>query len=191
MLAGAPDQGQLHRRWKWFFALGILMVILGFAALANVIAATVVTTIAVGFLLVVGGAFQIIAAFTGSKTAVWRIIGLLLGLLYILVGVDLVSDPLAGAITLTVVVGIMLVVSGAMRLIGAFVDRPPHRGWLIFVGIVDILLGFWLVTNIPMSAPAIGFFVGFELLFAGATWIFLGWAAKRAPASASPTAAAA
>jgi uncharacterized membrane protein HdeD (DUF308 family) len=182
MFAGVPDQDALRGRWKWFVGLGILMVILGFAALGNVVSATLVTTVVVGFLLVVGGAFQIIGAFTGTRGLGWRILWALIGLLYIVVGFDLVADPLSGAITLTWVVAFMLVAGGTMRLVGAILDRPQHWVWIVVIGIINILLGIWLFTNIPFSAPVIGFFVGFELVFAGFTWIFVGWAARDLPA---------
>ena len=46
------------------------------------------------------------------------------------------------------------------------------------IGIIDILLGGWAITNVPFSAPTIGFFVGFMLIFAGINWMVLGWSAK-------------
>ena len=98
-------------------------------------------------------------------------------------GFDLVFDPLSGTLALTVAVGILLIVDGVIRLWVGFTNEMPYR-WLLFVvGVIDVLLGIWILTNIPVSALAIGLYVGIMLLMAGFTWIMAGFSAR-------PTAAA-
>jgi hypothetical protein len=46
------------------------------------------------------------------------------------------------------------------------------------------------MTNIPITALAIGFFVGIQLLMAGILWAALGWMARPKPQAAAPTSAA-
>jgi uncharacterized membrane protein HdeD (DUF308 family) len=46
------------------------------------------------------------------------------------------------------------------------------------VGVINLLLGLWLWSGIPVSGVAIGFFVGFELVLAGIVWIMGGWMAR-------------
>ncbi|MFL5755125.1 MAG: HdeD family acid-resistance protein [Chloroflexota bacterium] len=184
-IAGGED---LHRRWKWFVALGVVIAVLGLIALFNAVDATLVTTIFVGFMLLFAGGAQIAGAFMGPQSAGRRILHGFLGVLYIVVGLDLVANPLAGAITLTLVVAIFLVIDGISRLWTAFSRRPAEWVLLAVIGVVDILLGAWLWTGIPFTGVAIGFFVGFQLLFAGLTWIAMGWMARSAPvvAAAAP-----
>ena len=51
---------------------------------------------------------------------------------------------------------------------------------------INVLLGLWLWSGIPVSGIAIGFFVGFELLLAGIVWIMGGWMSRSlAPSSAA------
>ena len=45
-------------------------------------------------------------------------------------------------------------------------------------GVIDILFGIWLWTNIPVSAVAIGVYVAVILLMAGITWIMAGFMAR-------------
>lgn len=178
MLTTAVAAEDIHRRWGWVFGAGVLLAILGVLALMNAVDATLITTVIVGFLLIVAGVVDIFAAFTGgSESGGWRILRFVLGVLYIVVGLDLVAQPALGAITLIFVVGLLLIFDGIMKLIGAFTSRSG-RLWLVAIGILDIVLGMWAITNIPMSAPAIGFFVGFMLIFAGINWMVLGWSAR-------------
>ena len=129
----------------------------------------------VGFALLIGGFVEIIGAFTRGSSLGSRILHIILGILYIIVGFDLIADPLAGTITLTLVVGIMLVIDGAIRLWAAVTSDLPHRWWIALAGVISILFGIWLWTNIPISALAIGVYVGVMLLMAGFTWIMAGW----------------
>lgn len=178
MLTAAVAEEELHRRWGWIFGAGVVLAILGVLALMNAVSATLITTVIVGFLLIVAGVVDIFASLTGgAESGGWRILRFVLGILYIVVGLDLVAQPALGAITLIFVVGLLLAFDGIMKLIAAF-TTPGNRLLLIVIGVIDILLGAWAISNIPMSAPAIGFFVGFMLIFAGINWMVIGWSAK-------------
>jgi uncharacterized membrane protein HdeD (DUF308 family) len=168
----------LHRRWAWIFGAGVVVAILGVLALMNAVSATLITTVIVGFMLIVAGVVDIFASFTGgAESGGWRILRFVLGILYIVVGLDLVAQPALGSITLIVVVGLLLAFDGIVKLIAAFTG-PGNRLLLIVIGILDILLGAWAITNIPFSVTTIGFFVGLMLIFAGINWMVVGWSAK-------------
>jgi uncharacterized membrane protein HdeD (DUF308 family) len=185
-----PTDEALSSRWKWFVGFGVVIAILGLIALLNVADATLVTTVLVGFLLVFGGIAQIIAAFAAETGLGWRILMGILGVLYIVVGLDIIADPLRGAILLTVVIAIVLIVDGIIRLFHAITGPSGHKLLNGTIGVIDILLGLWLWTGIPISGLAIGFFVGIQLLMAGILWIALGWMARpKSQASAPPSAA--
>jgi uncharacterized membrane protein HdeD (DUF308 family) len=182
-----PADPALAGRWKWFVGFGVVLVILGLIALMNAVDATLITTIFVGWLLLLGGIAQIVAAFASPGTMGSRVLMGVLGVLYLVVGWDIIANPLQGVVTLTIVISIVLIVEGIIRLFRAFSGDTPHRGIEGVIGVIDILLGLWLWTNIPISGVAIGFFVGFELLMAGIIWIIGGWmsrSAMRTPAMA-------
>jgi uncharacterized membrane protein HdeD (DUF308 family) len=147
-------------------------------------------TVLVGFLLVFGGIAQIIAAFATETGLGWRILMGVLGVLYILVGIDIIADPLAGAILLTIVIAIVLIVDGIIRLFHAITGPSGHKLLNGTIGVIDIVLGLWLWTGIPISGLAIGFFVGIQLLMAGILWIALGWMARPKSQAAAPPSAA-
>jgi uncharacterized membrane protein HdeD (DUF308 family) len=181
---GSPDDDAIRSASKWFLAFGVVLVVLGLIALLNVVDATLVTTVLVGLALIVGGIAQIVGAFMQSGTTGRRVLQAVIGVLYIIVGGNLVADPLAGAVALTIVIGIWLLIAGVMRLAAALMQRPPHTLLLVVTGIINLVLGVWIITGIPYSGIAIGLFVGIELLMAGFLWIAL-WFAARSAANAT------
>jgi uncharacterized membrane protein HdeD (DUF308 family) len=173
-----PVDDAVRSQWKWFVAFGVVLAILGIVALFNVVDATLVTAVIVGFLLVIGGIAQIVGAFFQSGPTWMRVLQVVLGVLYVVVGANIIADPLAGAIAITVVIGIYLVIVGIMRFASALMMRPPHTWLLVLVAIINFVLGVWILTGIPYSGIAIGFFVGIELLMGGIIWIAVGWATR-------------
>jgi uncharacterized membrane protein HdeD (DUF308 family) len=182
-IASPPDTDAGSGR-GWFIALGVVLFILGLVALYNAIDASIVTTIIVGWLLVIAGIANIVGAFMSGAGGWWRLLQGLLGILYIVVGFDIIADPLAGAIALTVVIGAFLIADGIFRIVASFMDRQSHMVWMIVLGIINILLGFWIWTNIPVSGIVIGVFVGIQLLVAGMAWIIAGFTSGPSQATA-------
>jgi uncharacterized membrane protein HdeD (DUF308 family) len=170
-----PSDEAVGGRWKWFVGFGIVIAIFGLIALWNVVDATLVTTVILGFVMLLAGITQIIGAFASGGSMGGRVLLGILGLLFAIVGYNIMADPLRGAIALTVVVAIALIVDGIVRLFGAISGRTEHRGITSVVAVINILLGFWLWSGIPMTGIAIGFFVGLQLLMAGFLWIAIGW----------------
>jgi uncharacterized membrane protein HdeD (DUF308 family) len=158
----------------WLIGLGVVMIILGLVALWNVVDASIVTTVIVGWVLVIAGVMHIVGAFTGGSTG-GRILSAVLGILYVLVGFDLIIQPALGALTLTIVVAIMLLVDGVIRIVSSVMNRGEGWGWMVALGVINILLGIWIWTNFPISGLVIGFFVGLQLLFIGLTWLMVGF----------------
>ena len=185
-IASTPDSDAGSGR-GWFIALGVVLVILGLAALWNAVDASLVTTIIVGWLMVIAGIANVIGAFTTNVGLGWRILQGVLGILFVAVGFNIIAEPLAGTIALTVVLGALLIADGVMRIVGAFMDRRSSMVWMIILGIINILFGLWVWTNIPVSGVVIGIFVGVQLLVAGMAWIiagFMGGARSEQPVGA-------
>ncbi len=185
-MAWVDDRGAegLGVNWKWLVGIGVVLAILGLVALWNAVDATLVTTVIVGWVLVAAGAMQLVGAFTGGTSTGWRILQGVLGVLYIVVGFNIVFDPLAGALALTVAVALMLLIDGVMRIISSVMDRGDGWGWSVGLGVINILLGLWVWSNFPLSGIAIGFFVGLQLLFIGMLWIVTGFAGRSAERAA-------
>ena len=187
--AQGPDAAQIRGGWGWFVGFGVVLVVLGVIALWNAVDATLVTAFLVGLALVVGGVVEVIGAFAVERSFGMRILHGVLGVLYVLGGIYMMANPTFGAITLAIVISVMLIADGVVKLWFAFTRESGHRVLLGVIGAIDILLGIWLWTGIPVSALAIGFYVGFMLVMAGVTWIVLGFQARSLPDTVGGSAA--
>jgi uncharacterized membrane protein HdeD (DUF308 family) len=168
LIAGIEE---IRRSWGWFLALGILFVILGMACIAFDVTATFATVLIFGWMLLIGGVFALVQAFT---VGTWS--GLVLYLLSALfrgfTGYLLIRYPLVGAEALTLVLASFFVVSGLFRAIGFGMVKIPRWGWAVFSGVVSVVLGVMLLVQIPISGIwFIGFAIGVDLIFDGAAVI--------------------
>jgi uncharacterized membrane protein HdeD (DUF308 family) len=178
----------LSRNWGWLLAFGILMIILGMFAIGAPAVATVAVQIMLGWILVIGGIAEGIHAFMAQG---WRgfLLELLSAILYLGVGVLLLVNPVAGALALTVVLAVFLIVEGIFKIIMATRVRD-HRGWgwLLASGILSVILGVLIWAEWPASGLwVIGLLVGIQLLFTGWALVMLALAARahrQAPAPA-------
>lgn len=175
------DPAELRHDWKWFLVLGILLIIVGILALGAAVIATLISVVFLGWLLVLGGIMQIIAAFAVRERHHHLFLQLLLGILSVVVGFLLVRDPASGAITLTLILAVYFVVSGAFR-IGASIGRQyANWGWQLFSGIVTFVLGVMIWWQLPgIALWFLGFAVGIDMILHGWSWITMSLIARRA-----------
>lgn len=184
MLSSGIDEVRKHS--TWFLAIGIALVILGMVAIGYAVEMTIVSVMFLGWLLIIGGLFEVIHGFSRR---LWSgfFINLLGGVLYTVAGVVMVANPALAAVTLTLVIAIILIVAGLFRLFIAFTTPLHHRGWLILNGAISILLGVMIWKSWPVSGLwVIGLFIGIDMVFDGWTEIMLALSVRSLPASQVP-----
>ena len=173
---------------KW---VGILLLIAGFLALFAPFAAGLSITVMIGVLLLISGAAQLLLVFRAGSfgEGQWLV---LLGVLSLIAGGYILSQPLSALATLTVFLAAYFVVSGVIEAIGAFGAKPAQGwGWLLFGGIVSILLGVMIWRQFPVSGVwAVGTLVGVRMMMSGWALIAIGGLAKGATGSATEGAGA-
>jgi uncharacterized membrane protein HdeD (DUF308 family) len=174
----ADDLEGLRREWIWFLVLGIGLIILGTLAIGFSFITTVLSIMIFGFLMIAAGVAQLILSFWSPK---WSglFINVLLGLLYVIVGFMLVDDPLSGAVGLTLLLAVFLIVGGAFRIAASLSMRHYGWGWVLLNGVISLMMGLVIWRNLgKMSLVVIGIFLGVELIFAGWTWVMFALAAR-------------
>jgi uncharacterized membrane protein HdeD (DUF308 family) len=173
--------GELKKNWGWLLAFGILSILLGTIGLGMSFGLTLASVLFFGVLLIVGGVFQVIDAFKckGWKSTVWHV---LIALLYVAAGAAMVYDPLLASVTLTLVLGWILVAVGIMRGVMAFQLRPATGWyWPLLSGVVSVALGAMILAKWPATGFwVIGLFVAIELIFHGWSYVFVALAARKA-----------
>lgn len=163
-----------------FMIAGALMVVGGFLALANPFAASLAVTTLVGIFFLIGGVGQLWAAWStpDDDHRTWHGI---LGLLALVLGVMLVANPVAGTLSLTLLVGLLFLLSGAGRLVVALRLRGSRYYWLMLVsGALSVLIGILVLANIAAAATTLlGLLLGLQLILEGAVLLVLGFVARR------------
>ena len=170
--------------WVCLLFMGIGLIILGAFAISSALIATLATTLVFGILLLLGAVFQIGTAFWGRS---WRgfFLHLLAGVLYLIVGLFMIENPVEAALGLTLVVAAYLLVGGILRIVLSVVERFDGWGWVLLNGVVSLLLGVAIWRQWPLSGLwVIGLFVGIEMLFNGLSLLMLGLALRSAPKAA-------
>jgi uncharacterized membrane protein HdeD (DUF308 family) len=155
--------------------LGVVLIAAGILVLADVTVATWISAFIIGIIAIVGGAFEILHAFwtKGWGGFLWQI---LLGALYVAVGIVLVSQPVSGALVLTYVIGLLLLVSGIVRVFLSF-SHWDEAGWVMLIsGVFGILAGLVILTGFPMTGLwVLGLLLGVDLISHGVAWLVHAW----------------
>jgi uncharacterized membrane protein HdeD (DUF308 family) len=155
--------------------LGIVMILAGFLVLGDVVLVTVISTIFIGMMSIAAGVFEVIHAFwtKGWGGFLWQV---LLGVLYVAFGVVVVSQPVAGALILTYVLGLLFLISGIVRIVLGF-SHWREAGWIMLLsGAFGVLAGLVILTGFPMTGLwVLGFLLGVDLISHGLAWLTYAW----------------
>jgi len=140
------------KAWGWVLAYGILLLLIALVVIANPLVAGVATGLLIGVVLVIYGIAAIAAGWTSlSQRARW--VEVLLGLLALVAGIFAILNPVAGALSLVWAIGAWLTVSGGFQI--AFALKARHdRGWRLFLGVLDVVLGLILLFSNPATGLA-------------------------------------
>jgi uncharacterized membrane protein HdeD (DUF308 family) len=88
----------------------------------------------------------------------------------------LVSRPVSGAVALTYVFGLLLVVSGVVRIVLGFRFRSGLRGIMILSGVLALVAGLIILTRWPASGLwVLGLLLGIDLICHGIAWLTFAW----------------
>ena len=187
------DHYGLKSNWVWFLVLGITLVVIGLLAISTSFITALITVTIFGMLILMAGIAQVISAFSSPKWA-GLFLSLVLGLLYIVVGLMLIDSPAPAAAGLTLLIAVFLMVGGVFRIATALTMRFRHWGLCLLNGVISLMLGviIWrhMLSGDLAALRVIGIFVGIEILLSGASWIAFAIAAKNLPtANDSPASA--
>ena len=164
---------EIVQYWGWFLAFGIALLVLGFAAVARSVTATVATMIFFGWLLVLASGVEIAqAVLVGHWAGFFH--HLLAAILFGVVGLLLVTRPIISAETLTLFMAMFFLIGGLFQIIASIAVALPGWGWQVADGVITLILGALVLAQWPVSGLwAIGLFVGIDLIFYGCAWIAL------------------
>ena len=171
---------------RGFVVGGVLIALLGLLALLAPFLTGIALSVLLGGALVVGALVHLAAAFSaGSATGVvWQV---LLGVVYGVAGISLLTNPIFGLATLTLLVIGFLVAEGVVQLVWAVAGSAGSRLGVGLSGIVSLLLAGLLWSGFPSTALwAIGVLFGVDLLVTGGAMVVHGRSQRAVAVTETP-----
>jgi uncharacterized membrane protein HdeD (DUF308 family) len=158
----------------WSIVLGVLLLVAGVIAIALPFFAGIAASVFFGWLLMVAGIVHLVYAWSerGAGAIVWQI---LIGVAYLIAALYMLVLPVAGVVTLTLVLTFYIVVTGIFELAVFFHLRGlPGAIWFLVDGLASFLLAGLIFFHWPSSSLwAVGTLVGISLLMSGIARITL------------------
>jgi uncharacterized membrane protein HdeD (DUF308 family) len=178
-MAMSTESAPLHAKpvskthtWKDVL-LGGILVGTGVVVLGDVVVASVVSVLFLGWTLVIGGA-------VGIGASLWQIghggfwIGMLGGFLALVAGIVFLRNPETALVALSLAIGAVMLLNGITRLAAA-VQHAEARLALVLSGVLSLVLGIMILSQWPSSSLwLIGTLLGIQLIVDGATLILIG-----------------
>ncbi|HTS12754.1 MAG TPA: DUF308 domain-containing protein [Candidatus Limnocylindrales bacterium] len=165
----------------WSIALSVLLIVAGLVAIASPLAAGIAVNVFIAWVLVFSGCIHLVFAWFRPSTGgfFWE---LLVGILYVFIGAYLLMHPVIGLESLTLALAIYLLIESILEFVLGFSLRPlPGSGWLLFDGIITLILAVMIWRAWPSSTGwAIGLLVGISMLFSGSSRLAISLIARSA-----------
>jgi uncharacterized membrane protein HdeD (DUF308 family) len=178
-MANAIRSG-IHRATTWSIVVSILMIVAGVLAICVPLIAGVAITAIVAWMLIFSGLLHLAFAWRAGSAGgvVWEIV---LGILYGVIGFYMFYSPVAGLASVTLAIAAYLLIEGVLEFVLSFQLRPaPGSSWLLFDGIITLLLAVMIWSTWPSSAAwVVGTLIGISMFFSGTTRLMMSLALRR------------
>ncbi len=160
---------------------GIILILLGTAAIALPLAASFTIEAIFGWIFVISGIVTIIHSLKALNSGKC-FLRLLSGIFYLAIGILFLANPIQGILTLVFILAIMFVFDGIIKIAVAIRIRPIRNWrWMLASGIASLALAGIIWARWPDNVSWIlGLLVGINLIFSGFTMLMLSAAADNA-----------
>ena len=170
----------------WWLVLfrGIAAILLGIILLTNTAATLAIIIIFLGIYWLVDGIITLLASFTGrNEHGNWGW-GMFSGIISILAGLAVLSQPVLTAMFtvsfIVSVVGIMIIISGVSSIVTGFrLRKTSGEGMMILGGILTLILGLLLLMNPLFSALVYVYMIAVFSIIGGIILIILAFKVKK------------
>ena len=163
---------------------GIALLICGILAITLPLATSIGVVIVLAWLLLFAGIVHIVFAFQRHNIGgvLWQV---LIAITCGIAGIYMLINPFLGVLSLTLVLGTLFLLQGAFELAFYYENRRlGHVGWVLFDGIITMILGALIWAQWPSSSLwLVGTLVGISLIFSGISRCTLSFAARHAVAT--------
>jgi uncharacterized membrane protein HdeD (DUF308 family) len=179
----------MHDHWGLYLGEGIVLILLGLAAIIFPFIAGIVATVFLGWLFLIAGIVGLVSTFRGRQAPGfgWSLLSALVALM---AGTVLLWNPLqslvtlpSGLVILTYVLIAYFIVDGILMIILAIAHRRELSSkweWLLVNGVIDLILAGIIISGLPGTLVwALGLLVGIDMVFGGASLITIALEARK------------
>jgi uncharacterized membrane protein HdeD (DUF308 family) len=175
------DARTLQSKWAWFLALGIVLALGGALAVALPTASTFAASTILGVVLALAGVVKMVQSLQVKDWSgfVWQE---LTGAVEVVGGILIYFSPLKGALAITLLIALVLLVQGLLQIALAIRVRG-QGGWLWFVvsGLAALAASAALALKLPYTRNfEPGVVAGISLLVAGVAYVAIALTLRRA-----------
>ena len=167
---------------------GVLLIVFGMVAVGTPLLAAVAVNALVAWLIVLAGVVHLMLAFRVHQagSVIWKV---LVGIAYLCFGGYLLTHPVLGVASLTLLLASLFLIEGILNIVLYVKMRPIHgSNWMLVDGIITLLLGLMIYLQWPSSSAwAIGTLVGVSLIFSGVARVMMSLAVRKATQVLSPS----
>jgi uncharacterized membrane protein HdeD (DUF308 family) len=173
----------MRDHWGLFLAEGIVVSILGLAAIIVPPIAGLFATVVLGWLLLIAGAVGLVATVRAREAPGfgWSMLSAFAASI---AGGLLLWNPLQGLVTLTYVLTAFFIIDGILVIALAIAHRRELTGkweWMMLNGVIDLILAGIIIFGFPGTLVwAFGLLVGIDMMFGGASLIAMALEARKA-----------
>lgn len=177
----------LQRNWRYLMVTGAIIASLGLLAVFAPFVTGISLSIFLGAFLVVGALVHVANAFSarGWAGSLWQIV---LAIVYVIAGISILTDPIIGLVTLTLLVAVYLAIVGIVEIgMGLSMRSEPRWGWPVLSGVISLILAGLLWVGFPSTALwAVGLLFGISLLSSGLSLVGIALVARKASMVSKP-----
>jgi uncharacterized membrane protein HdeD (DUF308 family) len=173
-----PEAEEVAKSWWLFLVSGIVSLVFG-ALILSIDWSVDGLAAFVGTLFIIQGAAYLITRPLDGGTRSTNVIA---GLLGVAAGIALLVWPGRGLYTLAVFIGIWVVTSGVLHVVGAFVNRHAPHWWLVLaIGLVEIPIGIWALRRPGLTLAVLVTLAGAWAIAAGAWQCLIAFEVRNLP----------
>jgi len=172
------DRGELAPSWGWWLLvlIGIVSVVAGGILVAKPSHSLATLSVIFGIFLLLDGIIEVASSFGREQD---RALTVIFGLLAIVAGILLIRHPSTAVSAIGLIIGIWLVVAGALRLVRAFAFGG-HTLLRVLIALLEIVVGVIVVSDPHIGYATLAILLGIWLIINGLAWIGLGIAVRAA-----------
>ena len=165
LFTGNFSKDDLAKSKKRFYWVGGIMLVIGFLSLSMPMLASFAIETLLGFFLLAIG--------FGNAFGAWQ--QAFMAVISIAAGIVFLAHPLAGVMTLSILLAAYFLVDGITKIIEYFrVKAIGGSLWILLSGVLGVVLAFMMWKNFFTGAAVIGIILGIDLIFSGMGLILLG-----------------